>query len=126
MKNKAQHELVNTGLGLACTGLGGLFALFPGFMNRAGGFNVEKGPGGTALLRLLGMRDVAFGLGLLLNRTDRKKVSLWLNLLALIAGSDILVLGLALPRSKSKFSILLGIITSLTVVIFALANNRQE
>jgi hypothetical protein len=126
MKRNEQQELVNTGLGLACAGLGAMFTLFPGFVNKAAGFNVEKGPGGIALLRLVGMRDVAFGLGLLLNRTDQKKAGIWLNLLALIAGSDILVLGLALPQSKSKFKILLGIGMSVTVVALTLANNRQE
>lgn len=125
MESKEQQELLTTGLGAACVGMGAMFTLFPGFMNKQGGFGVEKGPGRNALLRLAGMRDVAFGVGLLLNRTDQKAAKIWLQMLVLIAGSDIVVLGISLPRSKSKAKTLLGMFMSAAVTALALRGSRQ-
>src|SRR5689334_3098283 len=125
MESKEQQELITTGLGAACVGMGVMFTLFPGFMNKQAGFGVEKGPGRNALFRLAGMRDLAFGIGLLLNRNDPKEARIWLNLLVLIAGSDIVVLGLSFPRSKSKGKVLLGIGMSAIVTTLALRNSRR-
>jgi hypothetical protein len=123
-KDKEQQELVNTGLGLACVGLGLMFALFPGFMNNQAGFNVERGPGRNLLIRLVGMRDLAFGIGILSNRTKPKEVRLWLNLLALIGGSDVLTFGLTLPKARYKFKVLLAMLASAIVMVLALRNRE--
>jgi len=125
-KIKMRQATITGGLGLACLGLGTMFALFPGFMNRAAGFNLANGREGKAVIRLVGMRDVAFGLGLLLTRDKPQIARTWLQLLALIAGSDILALGLSLPGSKSKLKTLLGMSSSAAITAAALVNSRDS
>jgi hypothetical protein len=124
-KSKQQKELITTGLGGITVGLGIMFTLFPGFMSRRAGFDVPEGPGRNLLVRLLGMRDFALGIGLLLNRSDPKAARIWLNLFALVTGSDILVFGIALPRAKSKFKILFAMLVSAGATALALMNNQE-
>lgn len=122
---KEQQELLNAGLGLTTVGIGATFALFPGLTNKLGGFDIEPSAGRNALFRLVGMRDLALGLGLLLNRQEQEKSGIWLNLFALVTGSDILVLGLALLRSKRKLPLVLGMVVSASAMALALRNSRE-
>ncbi len=120
MENKTQQELIITGLGLSSLALGILFNLFPGFMNDASGFNLEKGPRRNTVIRILGMRDIAFGLGILLRKNDRKEVKLWLNLLAFNAATDGAILTFSLPSSKNKFKTFFGVAFSCLVAFLCL------
>ncbi len=118
--SKQQEETVTVGLGAACLGLGLTFALFPGLMNKLAGLNAAKEPESRMLIRLVGMRDIALGLGLLTNSSNREVAQSWRNSLALVAGSDVAVFGLMLPKSKNKFMTLLAMATSGVITALAL------
>ncbi len=117
---KQTQQLVTTGLGSSTLGLGSMFALFPGFMNRSAGFNLQAGAESNLIIRILGMRDITFGIGLLLTRNDEKPSALWRKLLAFNAVTDLVLFGLLLPRSKNKLKTLGAMATSGIVTVFCL------
>ncbi|NWJ47432.1 MAG: hypothetical protein HXX08_16355 [Chloroflexi bacterium] len=114
------EEQITSGLGVAAVGLGGMFALLPGFMNKMAGLNLSENMESRLMIRLLGMRDISMGAGMLLNRTKPEASQQWRRILAFNAITDVALFGLALPRSKSKLKTLMAITTSGAVAFFSL------
>lgn len=100
MLDENQIELATTGLGIVTLGAGSVFALFPKLGGWGFGLKPEtNAQGGTqAVLRALGFRDIALGLGLLANRQPSAATKLWLRLFALCMGGDVLACALALRK----------------------------
>ena len=120
MDENQKQELITGGLGLYSLGIGVIFALLPEVGNKLAGFNLAKGPESKLVIRILGMRDISLGAGLLLNRADPKTAGTWRRFLAFNAGTDALLFALTIPRSKNKASNILAVTASAAATVAAL------
>src|SRR4051794_26990036 len=115
MLDEKQIEQVTTGLGIVSLGVGGLFTLFPKLGGWGFGLKPETNAlGGTqALIRALGFRDLAMGLGLLANRQPSATTKLSLRLFTLCMGGDVVACLLALRKPGVGIMTVFGVFFSI-------------
>ncbi|HEX2914748.1 MAG TPA: hypothetical protein VH186_28410 [Chloroflexia bacterium] len=129
MANKEQQELIVTGLAAVALGAGSGFALLPKLMGRAFGMNKAgaEQAGSMVAVRGLGVRDFAFGLGLLLARKNSESRSLLLKLLAFCMAGDTFACFMAMRKPEAKFTTFLGGVASIaTGVVAWIASQNEE
>jgi hypothetical protein len=114
------EKFITTGLGVAALGLGCGFATLPGFINKLTGLNLPTEMEGRLVIRILGMRDITLGAGLLLQRDIQEQARFWRKAMAFNAATDVILFGFALPKSRNKLKTLMGVGTSAVVTYFCL------
>ncbi len=108
--DKKRVETVTTSLGLVLLGAGSSFVLLPRLVGRGFGLTTEASQQGGAhvVIRALGTRDIALGLGLLANRKSGGAGRLWLQLFSLCMAGDVAACVLALPRPNRNLLSVVG------------------
>lgn len=127
--DKNRSELAAAGLGLVLIGAGSGFALLPKLIGRLFGMKevVAEQSSTQLVVRTLGFRDIAFGLGLLNSRTRPESARQWLKLFSLCMAGDVVACGLALRKPGSSPVVALGGLASVVFGIIAwLAGQDKE
>lgn len=106
-------------LSAAFIGFGGVFALAPSLVNNLGGVFLPDSREVRLLIRLLGMRDISLGLGLLANRNKEAALT-WRRIMAFNTGTDVVLLSLFWPNTKIKTKVTLALIVSAITTVAAL------
>jgi hypothetical protein len=114
MLDEKQTELATTGLGLVALGAGTTFTLFPKLAGWGFGLKPQVADlGGTqVVIRALGFRDIALGIGLLATRSKPEIARLWLRMLSLSLFGDLVACLLALRKPGTGIMTLLGALSS--------------
>jgi hypothetical protein len=110
---------IPTILGSFFTGFGLIFAATPGLVNKIGGVFLLDGPEVRLLIRLVGMRDLSLGLGMLASRANPSNVQLCRRVMAFNTATDMVLLGFFLPRSTIKLKVLVALLASALVTLLA-------
>ncbi len=129
MLDQKQTELATTGLGLITVGAGGVFAVLPKLAAWAFGLKSEVAElsGTQVVVRALGFRDVALGLGLLATRTRPEASRLWLRLFALCMVGDVAACLLALRKPGVGVMTVVGGLSSVVFGVIAwIAGQAQD
>lgn len=128
MFDDKQTETIATGMGLVALGAGSGFALLPGFSARGFGINktASEEAGSQVVVRVLGFRDITFGVGLLLARNEPKQTRLWLRLLSLSFAGDTIACLLALRKPNVSPTIGLGGLLSLALSVVAWLAGQEK
>ena len=82
--------------------------------------------GSSLAVRALGFRDLAFGIGLVVTRQDRKAGSLWRLLFALCMAGDTGAALLALRKPGANFFTFAGAVSSLGFGVLAYLSAEEE
>ena len=112
MAETKQTQLAATGLGLITVGAGAGFALLPRLFGWVFGMrkpSAQEG-GSQLVVRALGFRDIAFGLGLLAARDQPDAARQWLRFYTVCMVGDVIACLLAyLKPGRTPFQLLGGL-----------------
>jgi hypothetical protein len=125
--NKKQKQDIGALLGGVSLGVGLGFLAAPGLAGRMLGMKPEATPqeGSRFAVRALGIRDVAFGIGLLATREERKAGAIWRRLFGLCMAGDAGAALLALRKPGANFFTFAGGLSSALLAVLAF-NSTQE
>jgi hypothetical protein len=126
--NKKQKQAVGTLLGGTALGVGSTFLVAPGLAGRMLGMKPEATPqaGSRFAVRALGIRDVAFGIGLLATRDDRQAGAIWRRLFGLCMAGDTGAALLALRKPGANFFTFAGGLSSAVLAVLAFNSNQED
>jgi hypothetical protein len=126
--NKKQKQDAATFIGGTTMGVGLAFLLVPGLGGRLLGMKQDATPqaGSRLAVRALGVRDLAFGIGLLTTRKDRPTGALWRRLFALCMAGDAWAAFLALRKPGANFFTFAGGLSSVALAILAFLSAQED
>ena len=125
--NKKQQQDAAALIGGASLGVGLSFLAVPGLGGRMLGMKEDAASqgGSTFAVRALGIRDLAFGIGLLTTRKD-KAGNLWRRLFALCMAGDTGAAVLALRKPGANFFTVAGGFSSAALAVLAYLSAQEE
>lgn len=128
MLNKKQKQDAATLLGGTSLGVGLAFLVAPGLGGRILGMKPDAPPqaGSRLAVRALGIRDFAFGIGLLLTRQDRQAGAIWRRLFGLCMAGDAGAALLALRKPGANFFTFAGGLSSVVLAILAFISAQED
>ena len=128
MLNKKQKQDAAALLGGVSLGVGLSFMAAPGLGGRMLGMKPGAAPqgGSNFAVRALGIRDVAFGIGLLLTRKDRQAGKIWRRLFALCMAGDTGASVLALRKPGANFFTFAGGLLSAVLGVLAFISAQED
>lgn len=128
MLSKKRKQDAATLLGGASLGVGLALLVAPGLGGRMLGMKPDATPqaGSRLAVRALGIRDVAFGIGLFLTRKDRQAGAIWRRLFGLCMGVDAGAALLALRKPGANFFTFAGGFSSIGLAILAFISAQED
>lgn len=128
MFNKKQKQDLAAVLGGTSLGVGLAFLAAPGLAGRMMGMQHEAAPqaGSQLAVRALGIRDVAFGIGMLATRQEGKTGTLWRRLFGLCMAGDVWAALLALRKPGANFFTFAGALSSFGLAILAFSSTQED
>jgi hypothetical protein len=126
--NKKQKQDLAALLGGISLGVGSTFLVAPGLAGRMLGMKPGAAPqaGSRFAVRALGIRDVAFGIGLLATREDRQAGAIWRRLFGLCMTGDTGAALLALGKPGANFFTFAGGLSSALLAILAFSSAQED
>lgn len=126
--SKQQKQDAATLLGGVSLGIGIGFLVAPGIGGRMLGTTKEAAgqAGHRFAVRALGARDLAFGIGLLATREDRKAGALWRQMFAVCMAGDVVSAGLAAGKPGANFFTYAGGLSSAALAVAAYLSAQED
>lgn len=109
------EELIAKGVAATGLGAGVAFTLTPDIITKISGLDLGSGAGRSLLWRVIGARDFAFGLAILLNDGQPKEAAKWLNAFGWCIVADGVASTLALRQKDANKMVVLIAVQSFVI-----------